>query len=957
MNLNIDSAIFIGFLAVNLAVGLFYGKEVRSIREYAIGGRNFSTITIVATLVATWISGGSFSLYMSETYSQGLHFILSIFADAGSFLIIGCIFAPRMAEFLGQLSVAEAMGSLYGKHVRIITAITGFIGTIGALALQFKVSSTVLSYLFGISDMYATLASSLVVIAYSTFGGIRSVTFTDLIQFFMFGTIIPIMIFVIWNTMDNSTSVVNTLTQNPLFDYRKVFDYQAPKFWTTLTIFLYFLIPGLSPATFQRITMASNITQVQRSFCFAAVVLLLVELLIAWIAILVLSQDANLDPNNLVNYIIDNYAYVGLKGLIVIGIMAMVMSTADSYINSAAVLFAHDVCKPLGFASEKNELFLSRFFSIMLGSIALAFTFSGASFLNLFLLGYSFYMIVVTIPFIMAILGFRSTTKSVIIGMAAGVFTVLIWSHFGQPEIDSVLPGMVANMIAFVGSHYLLRQPGGWVGIKDETPLQVLRDNRKRNFKKLISNLKQFNLWDFCKKNTPKHDYVYPLFGLFCIISVFSAMYSIPKETQLQHQRILEFIYHTAVFSSSILLTFPVWPSIFRQEKFIIIAWNIMLPYLLIFAPTLLIIVSNLGQFQLMIFLLNMVVISLMLRWQVAILMICFAVFSSVQSYKWYIGGESINATIDLGVQFKIMYALLFMSSILIAFLKPKQEYLEATEHKVGELETETENLSHEISNLSGKVSNLNEQVTYYSQLTADQEKEIERLGATAQKILNNVNHELRLPIGNVVNFSEMLYETLGKSDNKLVKELSKEVYDNSNRVSSMILNMLDLATLDVKKVDLRKKTINFSELVEDRVKTCRKIYLRDKKIDFELRIEPEILVSVDPNYIRQTVDNLVINSINFSTEGLIKVSVSKQKGQVIFTITDQGKGIPKAELDDIFTPFKMGSNSESKACGRGVGLALCKSAVEAHGGSITADSEGECGAELQFTLPLKNNQ
>jgi signal transduction histidine kinase len=164
---------------------------------------------------------------------------------------------------------------------------------------------------------------------------------------------------------------------------------------------------------------------------------------------------------------------------------------------------------------------------------------------------------------------------------------------------------------------------------------------------------------------------------------------------------------------------------------------------------------------------------------------------------------------------------------------------------------------------------------------------------------------------------------------------------------------MLDLATLDVKKVNLQKTTINFSELVTDRVKTCRKIYLRDKKIDFELTIEPEVMIAVDPNYIRQTIDNLVINSINFSTEGLIKISVSKQKGHVMFTITDQGKGIPENELSDIFNPFKMGTNSESKACGRGVGLALCKSAVEAHGGSISANSNGEVGATLKVVLPL----
>jgi len=164
---------------------------------------------------------------------------------------------------------------------------------------------------------------------------------------------------------------------------------------------------------------------------------------------------------------------------------------------------------------------------------------------------------------------------------------------------------------------------------------------------------------------------------------------------------------------------------------------------------------------------------------------------------------------------------------------------------------------------------------------------------------------------------------------------------------------MLDLATLDVKKVDLQKKTINFSELVEDRVKTCRKIYLQEKKINFELTIDPEVMLVVDPNYIRQTVDNLVINAITFSETGLIKVIVTKQGKEVIFIIHDQGKGIPTLELSDIFTPFKMGSNSESKAEGRGIGLALCKSAVEAHGGYIKAESDGKFGATFRFALPL----
>jgi signal transduction histidine kinase len=169
-----------------------------------------------------------------------------------------------------------------------------------------------------------------------------------------------------------------------------------------------------------------------------------------------------------------------------------------------------------------------------------------------------------------------------------------------------------------------------------------------------------------------------------------------------------------------------------------------------------------------------------------------------------------------------------------------------------------------------------------------------------------------------------------------------------------MILNMLDLAMLDVKKIELVKKTINLSELVEDRAEQCRKIYLQEKKIAFDLKIEPNILIDVDPNYIRQTIDNIVINAITYSQSGTISISVLRQgKNMVIITVEDEGIGIPESELPDIFTPFKMGIHTESKAEGRGVGLALCKAAVDAHGGEIKVESKRGKGALFKVVLPI----
>src|SRR5690349_4243996 len=120
MSINIDSVIFIGFLAANLALGLWFSKGTKSITEYAIGNRNFSTATIAATLIATWVSGESFFTWVSEVYSNGLYIVwASGLGGTVCLLSIAYLFAPRLAEFLGKLSIAEAMGDLYGNNVRM----------------------------------------------------------------------------------------------------------------------------------------------------------------------------------------------------------------------------------------------------------------------------------------------------------------------------------------------------------------------------------------------------------------------------------------------------------------------------------------------------------------------------------------------------------------------------------------------------------------------------------------------------------------------------------------------------------------------------------------------------------------------------------------------------------------------------------------------------------------------
>jgi Na+/proline symporter/signal transduction histidine kinase len=950
MYFNIDSIVIVSFLILILVVGLYHGRDVKTIEQYALGGRKFSTGTLVSTIVATWIGGDYLFITLSEVYTTGLYYAIACCGMAISLFLTGVIFVPKMKEFLGQVSVAEAMGNLYGTQIRIITALSGEISAAGFIAVQFKVFAEIFRLYIGIPSEFALLVSASIVIIYSAFGGIKSITFTDVIQFFTFGVLIPVLGIIIWNDMHNIAdfNLIQSVSNTPIFNYKEYLDLSKSSFWSLIFLLFLFSIPDFNPAVFQRIVMGRDIEQVQRAFSISSALVLVILIGMSWIGFLLFNINPNIDTNNLVHYIANNYAYAGLKSFICLGVIAMCMSSADSNINASSVLLTHDLCYPLGI-KMKSELDLSKIIAIILGICSILFALSKKNMLEIVFLAQSFYLPIVTVPLMLAILGFRSTKKSVLIGMVAGITSVIIWRiFFMHTDVDSIIPGMLANFLFFICSHYLLKQEGGWK-TNNQTPKNTTIVKALRPLL-IYSFFSKFNFLAFCKKNAPKNELMYTGFGIFSTISTICTMYSVSNAVGIQNDIDLLLYYEIMLIISISFLTYPIWPSSIKKDIIIQVFWNIAIFYLLIFCSSFFVMLTKFSPLQFVVFTTNIITVAILTRWKIAISMFVIGFICSIQYYKYYVNVDTININITSTAFF--LYSLLLTGTTVIIFLKPKQEYLETTERKIDSLETEVTHLDHKITGITGQVTNLNKQVSHYSERVLDQKKEIERLGATAQKILNNVNHEMRIPIGSVINFSDMLHESLMKSNDTHLQKLSDEVVTNSTRLSSMILNMLDLALLDIKKIELEKTIINFSELVKERVKSCRAVYLQNKLINFKLIIDPEIMISIDPNYMRQVVDNIIINAISFSDSGLSSVTVKKEKHTVRLTITDQGKGIPFKDLADIFEPFNVGSNVESKAQGRGVGLALCKTAVEAHGGFIKAYSEGT-GAVFKVVIPL----
>lgn len=389
--MNIDIAIVIGFLILTLVVGLGHGQKVKTIKDYALGDRNFSTAALVATIVATWVSGSGFVVALSKTYTDGLNYKFAATGFAVAFLIISFFLIPRMGEFLGKVSIAEAMGDLYGSKVSLVIAIAGTIGAVGTIAVQFKVFGSIFSYFFSFPNFIAIIVAGTIATMYSAFGGIKSVTFTDILQFFAFGCVFPLVGFLIWNQFFYEGYSLSRAAADPKFNLNFIFSRDNQNFFEMLLIFAYFAITTTSSApAFQRVAMGTDISQVKRAFLIASGILIVIQAITAWIPFLLYSMNPDIVPSQLLVYIVNSYSYPGLKGLLIVAVIALSMSTADSRINTASILFTNDIYKLFRF-NFKNEIYISRLFALTMGFGAILLSLTEKDLLKIVIFANSFY--------------------------------------------------------------------------------------------------------------------------------------------------------------------------------------------------------------------------------------------------------------------------------------------------------------------------------------------------------------------------------------------------------------------------------------------------------------------------------------------------------------------------------------------------------------------------------------
>lgn len=216
------------------------------------------------------------------------------------------------------------------------------------------------------------------------------------------------------------------------------------------------------------------------------------------------------------------------------------------------------------------------------------------------------------------------------------------------------------------------------------------------------------------------------------------------------------------------------------------------------------------------------------------------------------------------------------------------------------------------------------------------------------------VSHEFRTPLTTIIIGVEMLREGLLGDLTPRGKEVLDAIGADCGRLTRLIDNLLELSRIEAGTIYVEAEPVDVNELVGEAVRPL-KIQAESKDVELIADLPPHIPpVAADFNKAVWILTNLIGNALRYTDAGgSITVRVRKKGNRIFFSVEDSGCGIPKEYLDKIFRKYIQVRGQEKVKGGAGLGLAIAKDIVLAHGGEIWAESEEGQGSTFTFTFPL----
>ena len=444
----IDIGIVIVYVITLVAIGLKGGKQVKSAADFTAADKQYGTFVIFATLSASFIGGGYSSGNAAAAFENGIGTSLCLFGFGFGMILIGKYVAAGVGRFPSANTVGGVITASYGESAGLLTGLFSFVCCAGIVGAQMETIGLIFHALLGVSPTLGTLLGCGIVLIYTTFGGLGSVIFADIVQFLLLAIGMPLLLLSVIIKAGGVHSLLADLPPSLL----------SPLNNTTLPAFLslfFSLMCGeaLAPPYMQRLLIGKSATAVAKGTTLSGWFSFPFFLITGGIGLAARAMHVTDNPALAMPALILQTLPMGLRGILMAAMVSIVLSAADSFLNGATISLVCDTILPcIPKLSDRSSLRLLRLVNLFTGIFAAVISFCVPDVFSILLLAYSFWSPVILVPLVAALLGVRADKYTFFISALSGFFACLIWKVvLHQPfGIDGCLVGIPANLVAFM---------------------------------------------------------------------------------------------------------------------------------------------------------------------------------------------------------------------------------------------------------------------------------------------------------------------------------------------------------------------------------------------------------------------------------------------------------------------------------------------------------------------------
>jgi Na+/proline symporter len=671
------------FLGLNLIVGLLAGRKATTMREYALANKVYGTGPLVMTYVATFLGGAWIFIRPKEIFEFGIGSVYVIFFWSITMFIQARYLAPRMLPFRNCLSLGDMIGQLYGKQSKIFAGVLSFI--FGSIIAGMNISflGMVFEKFLGLNGTLGIVLGGVVISLYACLGGMKAVTATDIFQFILLsGALILLAVLCI----DKVGGLESLLTQIPkerfnFWDNQKIYYYLS-----LILSNLIFSSVLVGPTNMDRALMAKSPYHLSKMFNISGFAWIMFIIIIAIISFSALVLYPDLDSSDLILHVTNSLCPEWLKGFVVIGIIAILFSTADSYIHSAGVSFSRNIINPLKYNDKPNanEIRWAKFGTAIAGLMSMWLAIWGK---HMFRPDIWLSIIAPSLaaPLLLGIIGLKPEKKAFWASVMAAIATLLICRSANPIEYPvisglSLFWGCCASAITYMVVHINIHQ-----GICIEKHNGYNDPDAKvwkPNLEKLVVKIKNLLILPFqfasrCNQNIAKYGTPpYELFGGL-YIAILILPYFIWHHEPGQFDNIMLYLRMLGVLTCSLLMTVSVWPEKVRK-KYLAPFWYITLTYCLPFVSTILLLFTNGAVEYTVCMAVTAMLLIILTDWVSAITMAIIGISLANYLYNYsIIPNYNEVQHLDFHTTYMLSYQVILAIAIGLLFIKKKHKVVD----------------------------------------------------------------------------------------------------------------------------------------------------------------------------------------------------------------------------------------------------------------------------------------